>query len=82
MVVQPRAIERFPAQLAAVKAFDLTVAADRSLKVDVDIETGQTQVPHAHQSFLYPLHGSETATTSEVIIPGPEANPNAVKRQG
>jgi hypothetical protein len=59
-----------PAQLASVKAFDLLVAAEKGLKVDVDIETGQAQVPHVHHSFLYPLDGSETATTNEIMTPG------------
>jgi len=59
-----------PEQLAAVKAFDLTVAADKGLKVDVDIATGQTQVPHVHHILVYPLDGSETATTTEVMTPG------------
>ena len=58
-----------PAQMASIKAFDLVVAADKGLKVDVDIETGTTQVPHVHQTYLYPLDGSESAITTEVMTP-------------
>lgn len=72
----PEQSKDLPAQLAALKAFDLTVAADKGLKIDVDIETGQTQVPHVHQSFFYPLDGTESATTTEVMTPaGPKQIP-------
>jgi hypothetical protein len=65
-----------PAQLAGIKTFELTVAAENGLKVDVDIETGQAQVPKVHHSFLYPLDGSERATTSEIMTPaGPKQIP-------
>lgn len=65
-----------PAQLASVKAFDLTVAVDNGLKVEVDVETGQSQVPHMHHTYTYPLDGSESATTTEVMTPsGPKQIP-------
>jgi len=65
-----------PEQITAVKGFDLTVTVDKSLKVDVDIETGQAEMPHMRRSLVYPLDGSESATTTEVRTPaGPKQIP-------
>ena len=68
-----------PAPMASIKSFNLTVAADKGLKVDVDIDPGQAEVPHIHHSVLYPLDGSESATTTDVMTPaGPKQVPTRV----